>query len=209
MKNEITNSVEDSITPRQEIAYRLYQHAVDLVRKQSSLFFDIGQTFKEIRDEKMYQHMGEGGFDSWEEFLAQPDIYLAPQTVRAYIYIYEIYIEKLGLDKNKLIDVPFYKLNMLASFIKNLEPDRAAEIIDSLKELGARDFNLELKELKGEEINEKTDVRSKSEREEDDLAEIFENMKNDVIGAKDTDDVLHQIKKYKDIVMSWHKRFKQ
>jgi len=196
---------DDQITPRQQHAWDLYQHAVKLVKQQSVLLFDIGQTFKEIRDEKMWQHMCEGGFESWEQFLSQPDIYLAPQTVRAYIYIYEIYIEKLGLDKEKLTEIPFYKLNMLASFIKNLEPEKALDVLDALKELGANDFNTELNILKGKDT---PDIQSKSEREEDDLEEIFNNMYEALMKAKDTDAMKVVLSDFRSIVLKWHKKFK-
>lgn len=195
----------DSNTPRQQQAFDLYQQAISLVKQQSTLFLDIGETFKKIRDNKMYQYMGEGGFDTWEQFLSQPDIYLAPQTVRAHVHIFDVFIDKLKLDRELVSSVPFYKLNLMVSLVKDMTPGQAEITIYSLKELGAKDFNDELRKLKGLEPEE---VKSKKDRESESLDLLFKEFTGSIEKARDTDQVLGCIQGFKGSVMSWHKKFK-
>lgn len=196
------------ITPRQQHAHDLNQNAIDLIHTQSRNFFEIGQIFKEIKDEKMWQYMGEGGYDSWKAYLAQPEIYLSQKTVDAYIYIYEVYVERLGISIDVLETVSIHKLNQLASLVKDLDAEQAVEIVEKVRELGARDFNDELKELKGENPESGDKEAKQLQNAEHDLKDIMKNLYNELVGMESSDDVQTVVNRYEAVILKWHKENK-
>jgi hypothetical protein len=132
----------------QKIAYDLYQKCIFLKKKQGELALEFGMTLKEIRDKKLYQHMGEGGFDNFYQFLASPEISLNPNTALMYIRVYEFYIEKLKIPKEKLTEIPVNRLNQLKSGLENKSKDEIEEWIEKARVLGRKDFEKEMEEAR-------------------------------------------------------------
>lgn len=141
--------MEDKITLKQKTAFEEYKKVISLIQQQSKLFLDLGFTLKKIRDEKLFKYIGDGGFETWGRFLAQPDIGIRPSTAYFYIQIFEEYVNRLALEKKYIIDTPFYKLQKLLPVIRKRELVEAREIIDEMMPLGASDFNAGIKKLKG------------------------------------------------------------
>lgn len=136
------------ITPRQETAFELRSRCIYLRKKMSELFLEFGWTLKKIRDEKLYLQMGEGGYDTFYQFLADPEINLNPNTAHAYIRVYEFYVEKLKLSREEIIGIPFNRLNQITNYLKDKNEDEVKEWIEKARHLGRKDFEEELHEHK-------------------------------------------------------------
>lgn len=132
----------------QKYAFDLYSRVIFLKKKQGELALELGFTLKEIKEKKLYQHMGEGGFDSFEQFLANPEINLKYSTAMAYVRVYEYYIENLKLPKEEVVEIPFNRLHQLAGKIRDLPKEKQIEWIEKAKTLGRIDFEKEMEEAK-------------------------------------------------------------
>ncbi len=129
-------------------AFDLYNRVIFLKRKQSELALELGYTLKRIKEKKLYLYMGEGGFSSFEQFLANPEISINYNTAFAYIRVYEYFIEQLKLPKEQLLNIPFNRLHQLTGKIKNLPKEEQIEWVEKAKHLGRLDFEKELEEAK-------------------------------------------------------------
>lgn len=132
----------------QKVAFDLYSQCIYLKRKQGELALEFGYVLKKIKDEKLYQYMGEGGFVSFEQFLINPEINLKYNTAMMYIRVYEFYIEQLKLPKEDLIDIPINRLNELTGKIKDLPKEKQIEWVEKAKTLARTDFEKELEDAK-------------------------------------------------------------
>lgn len=132
----------------QKKAFDFYSKVIYLKKKQGEIALELGYVLKEIKEKKLYQHMGEGGFDSFEQFLSNPEINLKYNTAMAYIRIYEYYVENLKLPKEEIIEIPFNRLHQLVGKIKNLPKEKQIEWIEKAKTLGRIDFEKEMEEAK-------------------------------------------------------------
>ena len=146
------------ITPHQEEAFNFYQKLIELRKQASELYLELGFTLKKIKDGKLYKYLGDGGFDSWQLFLANPEINIRYQTAEVYIKVYEYFIEELKMPRAEVIAMPLGKLNMMKSTLEKMPDDKERlEFIEKAKLLSYSDFKKELRE-KGYKTKEKIRV---------------------------------------------------
>jgi len=126
------------------IPFDLYQKTILLLREQRRLFLDLGFILKQIKDGKLYKKMGDGGFDTWHSFLANPEISITPSTAEVYIKVYDFYIDKLGLPKEEVLEIPLSRLNMMKSKLEGLNQSEQLEMIEKSKSLSYGDFKIEV-----------------------------------------------------------------
>ena len=129
-------------TPQTELAWSLYKETQLLLRKQGELFLLIGKNLKQIRDEKLYRYLGEGGFDTFKDFLNNPEIGIRPATAYLYIRIYEYYIEQLKLSTEEVVQIPINRLMRLLPALKEKENNEAKQIVEEIQNLTSYDFDV-------------------------------------------------------------------
>ena len=148
--------MKNKITPKQSLAFDLRARCIFLRKKISELFLEFGYVLKKIRDEKLYLQMGEGGFETFYQFLADPEINLNPNTASAYIRVYEFYVEKLGFKKEKLLGIPLNRLNQIKNFLEDKTKNEVEEWIEKARTLGREDF---VKEMESKKIVKEKGVK--------------------------------------------------
>lgn len=130
-------------TELQTKAFNLYQQTVNLIKTQRKLFLDLGFFLKEIKDKKLYTYFGDGGFDTWRSFLANPEINISPSMAEVYIKVYEFYIEKLKLPRDEVLSIPLVRLNMMKATLEKMDDKERGELIEKAKTLSYNDFRIE------------------------------------------------------------------
>lgn len=125
------------------LAFDLYQRTIFLLKQQRELFLDLGFVLSQIKNQALYKQMGDGGFDTWRSFLANPEINISPSTADVYIKVYEFYIEKLKLPKKEVLEIPLVRLNMMKSKLESLNEEERGELIAKAKTLSYEDFKIE------------------------------------------------------------------
>lgn len=128
---------------KRERAFALYQYTKDLIKDQRALFLDLGSVLSKIKNGELYKECGNGGFDTWRSFLADPEISITPSTADVYIKVYEFYIERLKMPRQDVVGIPLVRLNMMKSKLENLNEEDRSELIAKARTLSYEDFKIE------------------------------------------------------------------
>lgn len=103
----------------------------DLKRTVGGSLFAIGALLKEVRDKKLYEEQ----YDSFNEFLGDPELSFRRSTAYKAITVYEVYqsskLDISGIDHDKLY--------LLAENVRK-EPDKIKEFIADAKYLSRSDL---------------------------------------------------------------------
>lgn len=146
--------MDDKIVRTNEVALDILDQLHSLMFNQAVMFVEMGRLLLIIKEQKLYELMGNGGYESFPMFLANPDIGLKPSTAYAYIKIYKTYIRKLGYSQDEVAEIPFTKLQLLATKVDLEEKEEADEWMQKAKTLGTKDFQTELDEYVGNKGHE-------------------------------------------------------
>lgn len=181
------NNVIDNINPLQQKAFDLYQETIALIRQQAGLFLQLGQALKRIRDEKLYQYMGEGGFETFNRFLNNPEIGLRQSTAYLYIRIYEYYVGELKLNQEDVLKIGVAKLMRFLPALKKKTVEEAKELILNVGEMTVYDTDVTVRENKLEED------KPLLYRDKETGKFIFEYHASQMLAIinKDTGDIIH------------------
>jgi hypothetical protein len=135
-----------AIPPENKIAYTIYEELITRLHQQGYLFLKIGKILTRIRDEKLYEKIGEGGYDTFQQFLASPEIALKKPTAYMYIRIYEFYAQKMQMTDEEIVAIPSYKLLRLLPILKDKTKEEVVKVIDDIHELGTADTEIVIRE---------------------------------------------------------------
>lgn len=140
-------SFADNITPQQQQAWNLYNDLRGAIRQQAKLFLFIGKTLKEIRDTKIYRYLGEGGYETFDQFLNDPDIGIRKaSTLYLYIRIYEYYCLQLAMPEDEVVTIPINRLMYLLPALKEKSNEEAKGIVEQIAPLTTHDYDVVVKE---------------------------------------------------------------
>lgn len=131
---------------KRDSAWIAYDNLQKYIKKQAELYIVIGKTLKDIRDQKLFTYLGEGGYDTFQQFLNNHEIGLRPSTAYLYIRIYEYYIERLQLLPAQIIEIPINRLMRLLPSLKQKEDEESKQIVENISTLTNYDFDVEVKE---------------------------------------------------------------
>ena len=135
----------DKITPQQREAYSYYENIKTARQKLGEYYLDLGYFLKEMKERKLYRYLGEGGYETWNQFLASPEISIKYVTAEVYIQVYRYYVEGLKLPKAEIIAIPLNQLNIMRTKLDKLpSQDAKLEMIEKAKTLGYSDFQKEM-----------------------------------------------------------------
>ncbi len=130
-----------------------YQELCMLVKNDIRSVFRKGQLLKNLRDTESYKRLGDGGYQTFNEFLSDPTLKMSRSYAFQHIQMYDFYIEDLKLSVDELSKVASIKLlRDCMSFIltRNLSDSDALIVIEKAKVLSYGDF---FKEVTGQEID--------------------------------------------------------
>ena len=105
-------------------------------------FLVLAFLLKENRDNAYYKILG---YDSFEEFLAEPDLAFRRSTVYNLIHQYELYIQELKCNEDFLAEIGSRRLQIISPVVKT-DPSLW---LDRAKELTKSDLILEVREAQG------------------------------------------------------------
>lgn len=124
---------------KQTLSYGLYQELVKALQYEKRLFFTIGKILKTIREEKLYKYIGEGGYETFAQFVSAQEINLTQPRAYFYIRVYEFYIEKMQITEAELSDISAYKLFRLLPLLRSKDKSEVIKVINEVGQLGVAD----------------------------------------------------------------------
>jgi len=133
---------------KQKVAQQFYDAVRNNVIRTSLNFLELGYHLKVIRDEKLYEYLGDGGYDSFRMFISDANLGIKHATAYAFVRLYEVYMMKLGYKPTQLSDIPWSKLQALAGIVEPRNQQEADEWVEKARTLSNSDFQLEIREHK-------------------------------------------------------------
>ena len=131
-----------------EMAYKLYEEFEDTMREQGLTYVKAGKILKTIRDEKLYEYLGDGGYDSFDSFIAQSRL-RSIATAHLYIKVYEYFIEKMKMTVQEVSEIPLHRLQLVVYTAKTLDNEKEEkELIEKAKVLSTSDLKKEIQVIK-------------------------------------------------------------
>lgn len=119
-----------------------------LKRSVGENMFAIGGVLKEIKDEKLYKEQ----YDTFEEFLGDPEVSFCRATAYKAMRVYEVY-------GSRMLDVAGIDTDKLALLADNVqaEPTKADELIEDARVLSRSDLRKKYgkRQVKGQSLNKK------------------------------------------------------
>lgn len=128
----------------------IYHNLVNAIRSNTVTFIYVGLLLKKIRDDKLYLQLGEGGYDSFVDFVNNPELGMRYPTAMLYIRVAEYYHLKLDIGTDELSRISLFKLMRLLPVLKKKDDSESREIIKDVGNLTNYDFDALIKEEKWE-----------------------------------------------------------
>jgi len=128
----------------QENLYQLFEDLSTTITKNKKNFLKQGELLYWLRKNSSYREaIGDGGVDSWHDFLAQPEIGMSPTQANKLLNIYELFIKKLKYAEEEIIKIPIKTLNYLVKSkedFEKLDKGKQDEIVSQAQVLNYKDF---------------------------------------------------------------------
>jgi hypothetical protein len=121
-----------------------YLELTNSVKRNKFNFLEQGRWLMFLRKNSVYREaLGDGGADSWHEFLSQPEIGMSPTQANKLLNIYELFIIKLKYSEDEIIKISVKTLNYLVKRkdeFEKLSKELQDEIISQAQVLSHKDF---------------------------------------------------------------------
>lgn len=91
------------------------------------------------------------GIDTWDDYIAQPEINLSKGEADRLVQIYEQFVCRFGLTEKQMSEIPIKNLHYLLPIVKrqrDSHDEGTLELIESASVLSQKDFKLRVGEIK-------------------------------------------------------------
>ncbi len=121
-------------------AHKNFEKVIVLVRDISKRWVIVGQLLWENRQKEYWKTLGHESFNS---FLAMPEIGLSQTTLYKFLHLYELYCLRLGFAPEDLSDVSYERLEIIKNKIQIKDKQ---DWLVKAKTLSQSDLMIEIKE---------------------------------------------------------------
>lgn len=104
--------------------------------------FTIGAILYDIKDKELWKE----AYDSFEEFIAIPELSFSRRTAFKAMKIWFVFIEKFAIPADQIIDIDSDKLYKIANHV---DDDNIEEMLEMARNNSRSDVNAHINELKG------------------------------------------------------------
>lgn len=122
-------------------AYENFQAIKEKTLHLAENMLDLGKLFYENKENKYYKRLN---YDTWTEFLGDPDIGYRESTVRGLMLVYRKFLLEYNVSKERLLLVGFSKLRTISPVVNE---ENVEELLDKGAVLSRSDLRLEVLEI--------------------------------------------------------------
>jgi hypothetical protein len=143
MTEEIVQSGEETA---EAMAVRAHENKEAILAHKNRVmggFLELGRLFSECHDESLWKLLN---YDSFEEFLADPDLAFKRSYAYQLMSLYKMYVLKLNVGRSRLEAIGPHRLIKLLPFMS----DGQTQLLADAEHLSLSDLNEEIAELRGE-----------------------------------------------------------
>jgi hypothetical protein len=94
-------------------AHKLDQRIKNLRYSIDNSFLDLAKSLKEVRDKKLHKDLY---YETFESYIAQPELGFERRSVYAFIQIYEDFVEKYNVHPDALLEAGWTKLSKVIPY---------------------------------------------------------------------------------------------
>lgn len=123
-----------------ELAQKTYQQLLSALNAHNKSAVVIGATLKKIRDEHLYKQFGQGGNDTFIQFLNNPEVGMSQRSAYNYISLYEQLVERLGYSFDEVSVMPHSRMIEVIPTIKALPVPEAKDKVQEVVSLTTSDY---------------------------------------------------------------------
>lgn len=144
--------------PVTNVAQLLYTQLRDALKTHRRLAIIVGKLLSDLKENDNYQHLGEGGYDTFAHFLQQSEIGLSPTTANAYMDVYRFFVLQLGMTEEEVLEIPINRLITHKARLKKLPKEDCIKEAKGLAVLTHSDYVIDSRE-KGIQMNRPDVIR--------------------------------------------------
>ena len=134
----------DNSIQRAENAHQLHQNIVDTKKDLTGNFLRLAYLLKVANSNKVHKKLG---YDTWEQYLATPEISVSVSMASRLINIWDEFVVKYKIKSDELLGIDLSKLTEILPVIKKLDKkEEVKDWLEKAKQLGILDLKLEKKE---------------------------------------------------------------
>lgn len=143
-------------TNKQLTPFELHTELLESIAFTKTGFVIIGKLLYQLNTgSKFLKAVGEG-INTWEDYIAQPEIGLARGEASRLMQIYEEFVLRLGLSEEEVAKIPVKNIHYLLPIVKGKKTTKEMmSLIDDARHLSQKDFKERVYEAK-HEIDERT-----------------------------------------------------
>lgn len=109
----------------------------------------MGKLLHELKDKSAFKKAVGAGIDTWDDYIAQPEIHLSRGEADRLIQIYEQFVLRFQFDEDFVSEIPIKNLHYLLPIAKaSGDEDDIEELLYAAKDLSQRDFRERVGEIK-------------------------------------------------------------
>jgi len=138
----MTNAVIKNIDITVSLAHSNREEIISTQKEAGRSVFILAGLYKECRDRSYYKLLG---WETFDEYLADPQIAAKRSTVYNLIHQYELYVQKLKIPTERLIEIGTRRLQLIAPLVES-NPE---EWLGKAKELSRSDLATEVGKVRG------------------------------------------------------------
>lgn len=129
-----------------------YHAELELVTRASKEnFVTMGRLLASLKNDDAYQE-AQGGYETWQSYLAQPEIGLSVSEANRLIQIYDTFVRRFGFEEEHIATVPIKNLHYLLPIAKDMEDrEEVGGLLDDAASLSQRDFKERLQDYKNDD----------------------------------------------------------
>lgn len=139
--------MQDPIADEKQ-AWDEYTELCVIVRSNIRNVIRTGQLLKNLRDTGRFKKLGDGGYDTWESFIADDQLKMSRGYVFQHIKMFDFYVLEMGMsieEIEKIVSIHLLGDCMYHITKNNLSREDAMEIIGKAQTLSLSDFMKEIK----------------------------------------------------------------
>lgn len=104
-------------------AFEIHQDLIKLGNAVGQAFILIGERLKQIKENNLFKQLGEGGYETFDSYLASPELQISRRQAYYLLGIYNTYIKKLGFSIEEMKGAKWSALKETLSVVNEQNKD--------------------------------------------------------------------------------------
>ena len=139
---------EKSLIAKGKEAFMYHEKLTHLIKLSKLNFLSLGAHLLMLKKDNFFKKAVGAGIDTWEDYLAQPEINISPGEASRLMQIYDYFVVQLKYPAEDVSNIPIKNLHYLLPIIKKESDERVRELFDDAKVLSQKDFKIRVAEYK-------------------------------------------------------------